>query len=181
MPTYTCEPGLELNGHTFLSFFTNIQRGIIQPHLDRYGLSDVDPEGWYPLQTALDILTSIANDQGSMMNLVAIGVAAAEVSPLPPEVLQLSLEKFLFLYEKIYPTRHRNGNPGWVHVEKVAPGHVKMICNVPYPDDIFYGLFYGFASRFLAPGVQRVIEYDENLPTKEQGGETTVIHVIWEE
>jgi hypothetical protein len=181
MPYYTCDPQLELNGRTFLSFFTNIQYDVIQPHLERYGLTDVNPDGWYPLQTALDILTAISQDEGSMMNMVAIGIAAAEVSPIPQEVLQMPFDEFLFLYQKLYQTRHRNGDPGWVRAERMARGHVRMTLKIPYPDDIFYGLFYGFATRFLARGVSRIIEYDPDMPTREQGGDVTVIHVIWDE
>lgn len=179
MPVYRCEPGTELTGLTFLSFFTNIHHEVIRPYLDRYGLKGVDPQGWYPLQLALDILTDISADIDSSMNLVAIGAAAAEVSPIPPDVQCLPFEQFLLLYEKLYPARHRNGDPGWVRVEQLGPHHVKMILNVPYPDDIFYGLFYGFSRRFLAAGVPRTIEYDEDLPTKDQGGDVTVIHVHW--
>jgi hypothetical protein len=93
----------------------------------------------------------------------------------------MPFDEFLFLYQKLYQTRHRNGDPGWIQAERMARGHVRMTLKIPYPDDIFYGLFYGFATRFLARGVSRIIEYDPDMPTREQGGDVTVIHVIWDE
>ncbi len=181
MPYYSCDPQLELNGRTFLSFFTNVRYEMIRSHLDRYGFTEVDPDGWYPLQTALDILSSISQDEGSMSNMVAIGMAAAEASPIPPEVQQMPFADFLMLYPKLYQTRHRNGDPGWVLAERMARGHIRISLKIPYPDDVFYGLFYGFASRLLPRGTSRIIEYDPDLATREQGGDVTVIHVIWDE
>jgi hypothetical protein len=46
------------------------------------------------------------------------------------------------------------------------------------PDDLEYGILYGFAKRFLA-GTQFTVWYDEDLPRMDQGGDQTVIHVKW--
>jgi len=179
MPTYTCDPHVELNGHTARSFMINLRAEGMKPLLEKYGLANIDPEQWYPLRDVLAVLSELAGKGSSMFDFVSLGLAAAQVSPIPPEIEQLPLEQFLMMYEKIYPTRHRNGDAGTVRAEQLGERHVKMIFDVAYPDDLMYGLMYGFARRFLPPDTRFRVKYDEATLRREQGGKETVIHITW--
>lgn len=63
----------------------------------------------------------------------------------------------------------------------LADDHILLhFNNVPYPDDIMYGLVFGCTWRILPEQQQFSVYYDENLFTREQGSEETIIHVTWE-
>lgn len=179
MPQYTCDPAILLNGHTVYSLLANMRADALSPLVKKYGLADIEKNDWYPLQDVLHLLSELKDQGTAMMDFVAVGMSAADLSPFPPELEKAPLEQILLLYPQAYPARHRNGVPGSVVAEKVAEGHIKMICDVPYPDDIFYGLMYGFARRFLPRGTDFTVRYDETEPRKEEGGPTTIIHVSW--
>jgi hypothetical protein len=49
----------------------------------------------------------------------------------------------------------------------------------PYPDSYNYGILYGFAQRYLH-GRHFTVYFDPELPRREMGGASTVIHVVWE-
>jgi hypothetical protein len=90
------------------------------------------------------------------------------------------LNKFLPAYAQYYQQLHRNGDPGEIRVETPADNHVVLtLLDVPYPDDLMYGLFYSYARRFAHKGMHFTVKYDDELPHKDGGGEYTVIHIAW--
>ncbi len=60
-------------------------------------------------------------------------------------------------------------------------GDNQLTCRVtgPYPDDLVYGVVFGFARRLLPPDVYFTVYYDAALPRRDEGGIETVIHVEW--
>jgi hypothetical protein len=179
MPVYRCDPGIELVGQTVLSLTQNTQYESIKPLLEKYGLTEVDPQGWYSLQRVLDLLSEMSNEGNASANFVSIGMAAVEVGYIPPEMQTLSLVEFLTAYGKIYKMRHRGGAPGSVEVQTITDQHLKVILRIPYPDDVFYGIMYGYARRFRPKGTPFVVFYDEAAPRHDHGGEATIIHITW--
>lgn len=178
MPKYTCDPQTELMGRTALSLIENIQHHNIAPILKQHGLDTIDPDRWYKMQDVLNVLSDISEGTNAMSNFVSIGIAAAELSVLPPEMEKMSLAEILTAYGKIYKIRHRGGDAGEVNVEQVAPNHFKLTMQIPYPDDVFYGVMYGYTRRFRPPGAHFVVKYDENVKRRDDGGEETVVHII---
>jgi hypothetical protein len=53
---------------------------------------------------------------------------------------------------------------------------------VVYPDDMSYGILYGYARRFLPPGTKFKVYYDPDVLPRDQGGSEnyTIIHISWE-
>ncbi|MBI5958152.1 MAG: hypothetical protein HY866_05430 [Chloroflexi bacterium] len=174
------EPNVEVIGQNLLSFIQNVNAEHIEPVLRKYGLAVIEPEKWYPLQQWLDVLSDLAIQSGGMFDLVAIGAAISQTALMPPEVEKMPFEQFLFLVNDVYQMQHRNGKAGEVKVEKIADQHMKIVVRVPYPDDLEYGTTYGFAHRFLPKGTKILVEYDPSLKRRDQGGESTTIHVTWE-
>ncbi len=181
MRRYTCDPNLKLIGQTVLSLFSNVRVEDIDPILEKHEirLNDVRPDGWYPLARVMDAFSDLQEHASGMFNFVAVGIRAAELSPLTPGIEAMSFEQFLLMYPQVYQTRHRDGDPGGLIAEKVAEGHIKLTLDIPYPDDVFYGLFYGFARRLLPEDTEFTVYYDEETPRKDQGGSVTIIHVTW--
>lgn len=179
MRPYECDPNTELTGQTALALTQNINYQNIQAIIERHHMTQIDPQKWYPLQDLLDILKEIAVESNSTFNFVSIGMAAVEVGHIPPEIAQLSLEEFLHQYDKIYKMRHRHGDAGSITTEKVAPNHLRVTLKIPYPDDVFYGVIYAYARRFLPTGTRVVVKYDETQPRMAEGGPSTILHVMW--
>ncbi len=180
MVHYSWDPHVELTGQTVRAFFANLNSDEIRPYLDEYGIHNVDPAGWYSLKDLLEIMNVIAQHEDAGYNFVAIGVSAADLSPLTPEVEHMPFSKFLEIYADIYHSRHRGGDAGRVEVEPVGSHHAALILQVPYPDDVMYGLIYGFARRILPPGHGFMVYYDENTLHKDDGGAETIIHIEWD-
>lgn len=180
MHQFICDPDTELTGQTVLSLITNINYRNIETIVARHHLSQVNPEAWYPLQDVLNVLRDISAATGSTFNFVSIGMAAAQLAYIPPEMEHFSVEQILQQYSKIYKMRHRGGNAGAVQVESISPTHLKIIMDTPYPDDIMYGVMYGYARRFLPDGTPIIVRYDENHLRMSHGGQSTILHVMWE-
>lgn len=180
MPRYTCDPEVMLNGTTVSALMHSIQHENYIHIVQKYGLVDVDPKGWYPLQKVLDVFNEITELPGARMDFVSVGIAAADLSPLPPEVEALSAHEFFKLYERVYPQRHQGGNPGEVRVQVHDPDHITLVFDNPYPSDVMYGLMYGYARRF-ARGRAFHVEYDESTPPDDVSGKPAVIHVVFAE
>ncbi len=181
MREFTCDPNLELYGVATRSLIENMNYDLVRPHLAQHGLDDIDPDGWYSMQSILNVFTALRAQGGAMADFVAIGMKAAELSALPPELEQMSFAAFMSLYgEKIYPTRHRNGDAGAFTVEIVSEKALKVTITNVYPDDVMYGLVYGFARRFLGrDGVHFIAMYDEEIVRRDEDGAQTIIHVTW--
>ncbi len=173
------DSNVEVIGHNMLSFVQNVNASNVLPLLKKHGLAEIDPAEWYPLQRWLDVLSDLSSQAGSMFDLVAIGAAISKTAVMPPEVEKMPFEQFLYLVDQVYQMQHRGGNAGQVEIEKVADRHMKLKVRVPYPDDLEYGTTYGFAHRFLPKDADVIVEYDPDLPRREEGGDYTVIHVMW--
>ncbi|GAB4521454.1 MAG: hypothetical protein OHK0046_32830 [Anaerolineae bacterium] len=180
MITHDVDTNIELNGNTTYAFISSVLHDDYAHILEANDLAEIDREAWYPLQNILTVLHEIANMRGAMLTLVSIGIAAADNAELPAEVAKLSPGQFLKLYEQLYPARHRNGSPGKVLVELVSntQARITLTADVPYPDDVMYGVFYGYMRRFAPHDF--VVAYDEKTSRRDLGGSDTIINVSWE-
>ncbi len=156
-------PTAEYPSTVVSSFFVNLRSDIIQPILEKHGLSAVNLEDWYPQQLILDILQDMEK-RFTFEELVAVGMKVAEVVPLPPNIN--SIESFLAFTDPIYKagTRH---TPEWetVTVEKVAERHFRLMFNVPIPPFVNYGFMFGTLRRLRGHNQQPIIQLtDEGTP-----------------
>lgn len=178
MRKLNCPPGTEISGDGILSLVENIAAEEIQPVLDRHNLSDIKRDEWYPAQDYLDVLTDIS--KSFYMNLVAVGMAVGQNTHMPPELEQMGLGNILEIWDAHYQMHHRNGDIGYAETEKIADDHYAItIHRGLYPDDLEYGVAYGFARRFLPEGQRFVVEYGKHNKRLDEGGKSTTIHVRW--
>jgi len=177
------DPKAEVNGYSMLGFIQCVRKEDIWPYLEAHDLTEINPEGWYPVQKWLDVLSDLAEMRPgqAMFDFVAVGMKVTELSPFPPEWNALPFHKALVLCAESYMSGlHRGGDVGEVRVELVNPKHIKENIRTPYPDDFWYGICYGGCRRFLPPGTHFTVYYDPDAPRREQGGEWTLIHITWE-
>lgn len=177
MCEYKCDPHVELNGNSTKALLRSMLVDEYRHILEKYSLADIDVEAWYPLQQILNVLAEIGRNKNAMMDFVSIGLAAAEYSMFPPEIEQVSIQEFFRLYQQVYPTRHRNGDAGQLWVDVAENGNITITLDNPYPDDLMYGMMYGFARRFSPRNKSFAVSYDTTQPRKNQGGDVTVIRI----
>jgi hypothetical protein len=176
MNRFTCDPALELNGHSAAALIRSINRDNYMPVLKEHGLDRIESDQWYRMQDILDVLAEIGDQTSGIMDLVSIGMAAGDGSILPVEVLALPPKTFLEKYAAVFPSRHRGGDPGWIRVEHIDDATTRITSNTVYPDDLFYGLMYGLLRRVAKPNDQFVLHYGTQ---KDKGAPETVIDVEW--
>ena len=174
-----CSPNVEVIGASVLSFVENVQSNEIHPYLEKYGLTDIDPHKWYPLQDWLNVINDMAEKENLSSTLVAIGMKIYQTIELPPEVENSTFAEILMGWDNAYQAQHRGGDVGEVLVEPLEDNHYKATINIPYPSDMIYGVAYGMGRRFLPDGTHFVVKYDPDSPRWEDGGDKTVLHITW--
>ncbi len=180
MRQLTCPPNLEVMGQNIRAFVENLQGDDTTPIVQKYGLANVDPNGWYPAHDLIEALNEIAANPNSSANMVAIGMVIGKIVPMPPGLENPSLGQVLMIWNDLYQFIHRNGDPGAILCEQVNEKHYKTIHSDLYPDDFSYGIVYGYGRRFLPPGTQYKVFYDPEATPRDAGGDVTIIHVSWE-
>ena len=175
------DPNTEVLGQPMLGFIYCLRQEEIRPLLEKHGLTDIEPNGWYPLQKWLDVLGDLTEERSgqAMFDFVAVGMKIADMAEFPPEFDTMPLEQVLSGFSASYQRDHRGGDAGEIIVEPVKEGHVKVVVRTPYPDDTWYGFVWGLFRRYSSPGTGFRVKYDEGLPRRDEGGEVTVIHVEW--
>lgn len=181
MTIYTCDPNLEIGGHSAHSLLEGETRNHYLNILEKHGLSKINKDTWYPVQNLLGVINDINERRSAIIDFISIGLAAGDNSLLPPEVQNLSFRDFFLAYGETYQRIYRNGDPGEIQVEMVEDNHLEItLIDVPYPDDLMYGVLYGFACRFANDGEQFTLDYDDQHPRRDKGGDYTIIHLTWE-
>jgi hypothetical protein len=181
MRTITVEPSTEIIGATVLSLVQNMTAADFAPLLSKYGFDKIDPDKWYPLQDFVDLLAELTQHPKLTLSLVAIGMSIAEVAPMPPELVNAPFSKLVEGWNEHYHASTRNGEVGDKTTIKVADRHYKIVHDQTImPDDLEYGVLYGFAQRFLPPNTQFDVWFDEDVPRMDEGGDQTILHVSWD-
>ena len=181
MHTFKCNPEMEISGQTLQAYMDNVQAETIVPIFKRYGISNPDPEKWYPLQPVLDVLKELSTGDSATTNLVAIGAKIAEYGVEPEDIIEAPLPVVLEHWNAHMHASFRNGDPGTIETEKVHDKFYKVRQKNLFPDDFCYGLAFGFARSRLPLGTNFKVYYEEYNNRIDNGGaDSTVICVEWE-
>src|SRR5690349_3269837 len=137
------DPNSTVIGASVQGYVGCIRADEIEKYLMKYNLVQIDPMGWYPLQTLLDLLSDLHEDhQGeAMFDFVSIGMKALEMTPFPPEVEALPFEHIIMAGDNVYKATHQ-GDAGYVQPQIMGDRHVVQRTRTPYPDDLMYGALY---------------------------------------
>lgn len=156
------DPRAEIIGQNFQVFKKNNQT------------ASINPVRWYPLRKWLHMLDGLVATSRDATNFVEIGIALANTFPLPHEAEKMTLEGFFRFFDEIYQMQHRNGDVGSITVQKMETDELQItVHSSPYPDDLIYGVVYGFTLRFLKKGQHFVLK-------QESKGRTLKLHLKWQ-
>ena len=185
MRQLTAPSHIEIAGFMTRVYVDNLQSFETLPIFEKYGLINLDPTSWYPTHRFMDAMNELAANGNLTSNFVAIGMEIGKSVPTPPELPNPTLGDIFQMWESMYYGVHRGhtyGEMGHIDVERMSPSHFKVTFTDLYPDDLSYGIMYAYARRFLPPGTPFKVYYDLERPTRDQdGADTTVIHVSWDE
>ncbi len=169
------DPGVEVSGHVVFSTLAAPDEQT-KPVMERYGLGDVDPESWYPLQALLDVLQELA--ERGHFNMVAIGMTIPDVAMFPPEIN--TIEDALILLGEAYQMNHRGGEIGEYVFKKTGEQIGEMLCRNPYPSDFDYGLIYRLIQKHRPDDSSKFqVARDDSISNRKNGGDACIYHVSW--
>jgi hypothetical protein len=182
MRKLTCPPELEVLGINLVAFADNLQGSETSPIIEKYGLTNADPQGWYPTLNLLNALNEIATKANVATNMTAIGMKIGGMVPMPPGLENATLEQALSVWDGAYQYLHRGADCGRIDIEKVNDHCFKTIHSVVYPDDMSYGILYAYGKRFLPPKTHFSVFYDPEVKARDYGGtgDATYINIKWD-
>ena len=170
----------EIPGKILIDLKNAVASEEIGPYFKKHGMETIDPQAWYPMQKLLDIYNDMADNTLTMFNFVSIGMKEAEQAIVPPEFAKMPLLDLLVNVGRVFDLNNRGTNYGKCITEVVTPKHVKVTLRAATPDDIWYGIFYGYVRRFAPKGTHFTVRYDSDVPRRENGGDVTIIHIMWD-
>ncbi|MCB9452553.1 MAG: hypothetical protein H6672_14040 [Anaerolineaceae bacterium] len=132
-------------------------------------LGDMD---WYPVSriiTALEKIVEVKSVYDASFDMIAIGMAVAAHIPLTNES---TFEEYLHgLYANIRKVYNDLGK-SYAKAEKIENQHFRIEFNLPWPDDLMYGNYYGHAKRLLPPRTRFML-------SKTRSQKPSVFYVRW--
>lgn len=181
MRTLTVGSDVEIIGGTMASIIENVRSEHIQPFLEKQDLTDIDKEAWYPAEKWIAVMNDLGSDAGSMGDFVAIGMKVAENVVFPPQLQGAPLGKIFEMWDVVYKKQHRGGNIGGRVVEQISETSYRVTLTDLYPDDMSYGVAYGWCKRFLPAGTNFKVSYEDMAKTRDKGdGDETVLLIEWD-
>lgn len=174
------DPRAEIVGNTVLAFITNIMHAEIKRILENHGLDEIEADKWYLIQNVLDVMNDISQETDASASFVSIGIAAAQLSiaKLPAEALSVPIDQFFMTYEKIYLSKMRYGDVGWITPKRISAHHLTIEARSPFPDDVMYGVFYGYIRALRPSDKGFTLKYDDDHLRHDFGGESTLYHLL---
>lgn len=180
MRKLSCEPGIEVIGASMLSIIDNAQAEEIHPLLLKHDLTNIEPQAWYAANRWLEVMNEMSAGFNASSNFVAIGMMIAQNVVLPSNMENATLPQILTMWDKIYQMQHRGGDAGNKQVEKLSENQYRVTLRDLYPDDLSYGVAYGFCRRFLPEDKDFTIKYEDLSKRRDTGTHTeTVLIIEW--
>ncbi len=177
----TCDPATEISGQDLMAYPVASNAEAVVQILRKYGFAEIDANKWYPLQPLLDALYEIGTHPDVSSSLVSIGVKIAEYGVEPPDLKNARLALVLEGWEQHLYANVRGGDVGHVITQKITDTSYRIIQQNVFPDDLCYGLAYGFARAHLPLGTNFRVwyeDYDHRIDNSDS--DKTVICVSWE-
>ena len=140
------------------------------------GVSNIQPEGWYPQQAYLDMLKAIETRYGEEA-LRAMACQVPDTSKFPPGIE--TLEQALQCLDIAYQLNHRGGPIG--HYACVPMGYhaLELVCENPYGCAFDLGILDALVQAFRPPGGRCAIIHREGSPCRRRGGESCTYQITW--
>jgi hypothetical protein len=144
--------------------------------LERHGIANPGPAGWYPQQAWLDAFREIAQTIGAR-TLHQIGLSIPRTAKFPPGLD--TLEKALASIDVAYHLNHRGGEIGHYTFAKTGPSQATITCRNPYPCELDRGLIEAMVNQFKPKGTFPRVEHDPSKPCRTKQGDSCTYLISW--
>jgi hypothetical protein len=116
--------------------------------LEKHGLTNIDPNRWYPMQAMLDVENDIYDSNDNIAKkLVSLGIQFAQEWVFAPDVE--TIFDALHIQTQLINQMFRNvPDEHGITLRDVSEKHIRAFVNIPYADDSIYGAFWGTVNRF---------------------------------
>lgn len=156
-------PQAEVIGQTMISFADNLEASLIEPILEKHGLSNINPEAWYSHQLWMDILKEMNDTLGGEATsaFVAFGRQVVNNAVMPDFIK--TIPDALNALHAIHHANLRNipEEEGY-SIEVRGEKDYIVYHNTPNPDDAIYGFIWGLAARFKGQGETFTVQKIDN-------------------
>jgi hypothetical protein len=181
MPWQVFNADHEIPGRILIDLANAVGADEILPYFQKHGLTNIDPDAWYPEQKLLDVYNDMSDTKdGTMFDFISIGIKEAQQARVPEAFTKMPLLEILQGIAQVFKLNNRGTDYGEVWCETLDDHHVKIHMRTPQPDDLWYGAYYGFVRRFLPPGTHFTVAYDDSVKRRDLGGEVTILRISWE-
>jgi hypothetical protein len=170
-------PDAEILGGAITGLIDAINRDAIIPHLEKLDMMNIQNDKWYPKQQYIDLWNSIIESGSSSQDFVGVGMTIAATA-WPPEADRQSFDELIDSWEAAFDAVNRGKDRGYVHANKNPDGTYTVRCRTPDPDNLHYGIVYGFCQRFLPDDKDYTVKFDPDVTPRERGGDETVIQIV---
>ncbi len=169
------DPNVEATGQMVLPVLAALDEGC-KPVLEKYGLGDVESDGWYPLQDFLDALRELS--ENGYFNMVSIGMKVPDVAVFPPDIE--TIEDVFTLLDQAYHMNHRGGDIGEYIYRQTGERSGELYCNNPYSSDFDYGLIYRLLQKYRPVDSEVFsVTRDDSVPNRKSGGDACTYYIEW--
>jgi len=181
MRKVTCDPKAEISGQTITAYLNNLQSHSSREVFETHGIKDVDPKKWYSLQPLLDVLYELGTQANSTENILAIGLEIATAGIDPEETINVPLGVVLEHWNDHMYANIRGADVGSIKAEQLNDTSYRVVFDTVWPDDLLYGLAYGFARGRLPKGTSFIVRYEDADKRLDNGNaDFTALLVEWE-
>ncbi|RLI00399.1 hypothetical protein DRO30_05885 [Candidatus Bathyarchaeota archaeon] len=148
-----------VKGNAMLAIVNGIMhRDLALEILAKHGITDIDPDEWYPEQSWLDAFAEIGADLGDAA-LYAIGRAIPQVIDIPDDI-NSAIEAIERL-DEVYQSHHKGLSGAYV-VEITGESSARIISKNPRPCAYDMGFITAYVEMFNG-GKTVSIEHEDEL------------------
>lgn len=150
-PYQASSPQAQVLGANVTALLGTLTDHTLRPLVEEYGFGTIDPEIWYSQQDFLDVIRAV-EERLTWEELVAIGMNGANLVDFP---MNTPLEDMLAQLPPAYHYFHHQVSGSEGYSLEHGDRHMAVVCNVPYPPFVLYGLIHGLIRRFCAADPRR--------------------------
>lgn len=176
------DPAVEVHGQTIvtvvedaLAQFSDAYRDKARDALAQEGITNPEPDEWYPQQAWLNAFETVADDLEPHV-LDRLGEQIPAVAEWPNDIH--TVEEGLKSINEAYQRNHRGSNIGSYQFEPTDQHEGEVVCTNPYPCEYDRGIIRAIAQRY-APVDSFVFIEERGEQCRRDGDDTCVYTVNW--
>jgi hypothetical protein len=176
-PYVSPSPDVEVLGQVLFAYTENIRAEEMALILQKYNLTNIQPDQWYPLQLSLDAARALADSASTgTESLVAIGMKLIDTMPFPPDVK--TIPQAVEMLNRVVSSIIRNVPDGFgTTIKIINERHLQLVQNDTTPPELAFGYFWAIASRFKPPYNIFLVRHVPNPNPDEEPGD--VFDIKW--